>query len=481
MAIKKMDSKLLTFEFKGDVLKDIKCNIEIEDDSHWNKIIVTTLDNSLVNFQDMKEGRVTISSKNLSGDAFKEIELLSVSIRGFEMSWGDVAIVRFTMYPKEVFVTQSFEGLKRKRIATLNYYLNKSPMFAPRIMCYPDEHGNVKQKKGETLTFETTNNYLIKSDTLFSYLSKNGHFESDQYQVLTTKIRSIKSIISKVVYDITPHVEDIMLMMSFLQDSKVHSVSWMVKYSNKITWHYKSNNFKAPDIDDHRYEELLDRSYINDFMTLALNKYHTSTFRKEVKNSINSLSIRKKGYVELTFLSLFQAFESLVLSHKRSNGLEFILDKETFETLKKSLANTIKAELPLLKTQRGKIKNKLNELNRLSLKESTQIFLTDFNVKIEDSWPLFDNKPQGVTGLSTIRNVLIHGDLLPPELLINIAIALEHLRIILSRCIFCILGWDVSKTNISEGFLSRNHNLFNPQVRQTAITEVNDYFKSKNN
>lgn len=476
-----MDSKSLTFEFNGDVLKDIKCNIEIEDDTHWNKILVTTLDNSILKFQDMKEGRVSISSKNLSGDAFKDIELLGVSIREYEMSWGDVAIVRCTMYPKEVFVTQSFEGIKRKRIATLNYYLNKSPMFAPRIVCYPDKHGNVKQRKGEVLTFETANSYLIKSDTLFSYLSQNGHFESDQYQILTTRIRSSKSIINTVLNDITPHVEDIMLLMSFLQDSKVHSVNWMIEYSNKMMWHYKSNNFKASDIDNHRYSELIERIYIKDFMALTLSKYHASSFRKEIKNSINSLSIRKGGHVELTFLSFFQAFESLVLSYKRSNGLEFILDKEVFDNLKKSLAKTIKEELPLLKDQRGKIKNKLNELNRLSLKESTQIFLADFDVEIEDAWPLFDSKAHGITGLSTIRNVLIHGDLLPPEQLINIAIAMEHLRIILSRCIFCILGWDVSKTNISEGFLLRNHNLFNPEVRQASITEVNNFFISKNN
>jgi len=481
MAIKKMESKLLTFEFKNDALQDIKCNIEIEDDSHWNKILVTTLDSSIVKFQDMKEGRVTISSKNLSGDSFKKIEFLGVSIRGFEMSWGDVAIVRFTMYPKEVFVTQSFDGIKRKRIATLNYYINKTPMFSPRIICSPDEHGNVKQRKGEVLTFETANGDVIKSDTLFTYHSKNGHFESDQYQVLTTKIRKTNLIINKIICDINPHVEDIMLMMSFLQDSKVHSVNWRVQYSNKMTWHYKSNNFKAHDIDNHRYNELIDRVYIKDFMSVALKKYHTSSFRKEIKNSISSLSIRKKGYVELTFLSFFQAFESLVLSYKRSNGLEFIIDKATFESLKKSIADTIKAELPLLKVQRGKIKNKLNELNRLSLKESTEMFLTEFDVRIEDAWPLFDNKAQGVIGLSTIRNVLIHGDLLPSDQLINIAIALEHLRIILSRCIFCILGWDVSKTNISEEFLFRNHNLFDPKVRQSSIMEINDYFKTKNN
>ena len=41
MAIKRLESQLLTFEFGDELIKDVECNIEVEDDSHWNKINVT--------------------------------------------------------------------------------------------------------------------------------------------------------------------------------------------------------------------------------------------------------------------------------------------------------------------------------------------------------------------------------------------------------------------------------------------------------
>lgn len=479
MAVKKLDSQFLTFEYNNEIIKDIECNIEVEDESHWNKIIVTTGDNSILKFQDMKDGRITIPSMNLSGDSWKKTEFLGASIRELGVSWGNVTIIRFAIYPKEVFITQSLEGVKRKRVALVNYYINKAPMFAPWISCYPDEHGNVKQKKGNVLAFETADGNIVHSDTLFTYFSKNGHFESDQYQLLTTKVYGTKSIIKKITEEINPHIEDIMLMMSFLQDSKVHSVNWRVQYSNKYVWHYKSNNFKADDIDNLRFDELVERVYVKEFMDLALKSYHDSAYRDEIKNSISSLSIRKGGYVELTYLSFFQALESLILAYKRNNGLEFILDKDTFKSLRRKIEKTIKAELEHLATERGKIKNKLIELNRLSLKESAEMFMTEFNIKIDDAWPLFDDKARGITGLSTIRNVLIHGDLMPSDQLINIAIALEHLRIILSRCIFCLLGWDVSRTKISEQHLLKTHNLFAPEVRDASIGEINEYFNKK--
>ncbi|WP_148101256.1 hypothetical protein [Erwinia sp. 198] len=254
-------------------------------------------------------------------------------------------------------------------------------------------------------------------------------------------------------------------------------MSWQVQYKDKIETHYKSNNFKAEDIKDNQTSELIERNFIQNFFDITLPNYHTSPYRKEIKNGINCLTIRRKSVVELTFLSYFQALESLVLAYKRQNGIEFILDKVRFGRLRSKLEETIKKELPLLKKERGKIYNKINELNRLSFKESAMLFLDQHSIEIGDTWPLFDDKKNNTTGLTTIRNVLIHGDLLPSDQLINIAIASEHLRTILIRCIFSLLGWELSKTKFSKKFIFERHHLFNPKVKNKAIYELNSYFK----
>lgn len=216
-----------------------------------------------------------------------------------------------------------------------------------------------------------------------------------------------------------------------------------------------------------------------DFFESTLPLYSNSEYRDEIRNCINSLTIRKGNVIELAFLSYFQGLESLILVFKREKNVEFILDNEKFKALKKALEATITDLIPDNKVERGKIKNKLNELNRFSLKESALMFFQDYNIEIDDLWPLFDNVQKRETGLSTIRNFLIHGDLIPRNHLINVAIASEHLRILLTRCIFRLLNWDLSKTNVSEEYLKKNHYQFNIERKEKPIIELSEYFASK--
>ncbi|EXU76012.1 hypothetical protein [Erwinia mallotivora] len=479
MAVKKLDNQLLTFESENEIYKDIECSIEIEDDTHWNKINITTFDSSIIKLNDKKDVRVVISTKNITGDISKKKEFIGTSITELGISWGNVTTIKFSLKPKEVFITQSIEGIKRKRIGLITYYINKSPMFSPRIITQANQHGNVKRKKGETLSINIDNEYDVKSDAFFSYTSNDGHFESDQYQALTTKTKKTKNIKEVITNEIEPSIEDILILMTFLCDRKVNSVNWRAEFSNKIIWNYKSNKLKPKDIHNEYFAELIERNLIDEFFEKTLPIYRNSTFKREINNCIHSLTIGKKTVVELTFLSYFQALESIILAFKRSTGAEFILANDKFSSLKKTLAAIIKSELINFKDERRKIKNKLNELNRPSFKESALMLFENFNIKTNDTWPLFDDKQKNITGLLTIRNVLIHGDLLPSEQFTNIIIAMEHLRIILIRCIFSLLSWDVLKTRVSEGFLLQNHNFFKPKSKETSISELNEYFTSK--
>ncbi|WP_210523420.1 HEPN domain-containing protein [Pantoea ananatis] len=481
MASLKKEFQRLNFRFDETDLNDIECSFEVDDDSHWNTIKVTTLDSRAHLLHDKRNILVSIVSGTPNSDSYKKTEIVDAWIGGFGMSMGHVTTFRFTLHPKEVITTHRFGRMKEKQSKIITHFINKTPLFSPFIVAEPDTNGNLRQKKLRVYKIKIPNGNSISSDAFFTYQSKQGHFESDLYQVLLTKTRTTKNIDKTLHDDINPQISDILLLMSFLQDEKVHSVHWSIDYGNVIKNHYKSNHLKPQDINSSNYHELIDAHYIEEFFTVALPKFHSSPYKHELKNCINSLTLRKKSVVELTFLSYFQGLESLVLAFKRINKLEKILDEDLFSDLRSALEKTIKQTLPTLKKERGRIKNKLSELNRLSLKESMELFLKENGIESDIIWPIFNIKNKNITGLSSIRNVLIHGDLTPSNQLINIAVAMEHLRVLLVRCVFCLLGWDITQTKVSNSHLLKNHNLFKEDVFKKHTSEIDAYFKSKDN
>ncbi len=156
------------------------------------------------------------------------------------------------------------------------------------------------------------------------------------------------------------------------------------------------------------------------------------------------------------FLNMFAGLETLILDFKRREGLEFVLPKPVWGVFKKYLENCVKksTEPKLERKQRASIYQKIDELNRVSLREAFDAFCEKYSIDITDLWPVFEEK--GVTGLSDIRNKLIHGDPFPTDLFGGLSVANEHLEYTLERVILRVLGWDVGKTNISPAYLVAN-------------------------
>lgn len=479
MAFMKFEDQILDFEFENEKIEKVECNLEVEDDSRWNKINIKSYDPRLPKLQDKTGINITISLLDNNGEVYKKTEIFKCSIINFNVNMGHVITFEFSLRPTASTVIFNRKGARNKRNTVIRYYINKAPMFAPFFYTQTNENGNIKQKKGKPLEFKTLSGLTVISDTLFSFQSKDGHLESDQYQILTTKISTTKNIIDTIKKEVNPHIDDIILLMSFLNDNRINYTSWRAELNSQTIFYYKSNVIKAENINSNPTTELINRGLIMDFFESTLPLYSNSEYRDEIRNCINSLTIRKGNVIELAFLSYFQGLESLILVFKREKNVEFILDNEKFKALKKALEATITDLLPDNKVERGKIKNKLNELNRFSLKESALMFFQDYNIEIDDLWPLFDNVQKRETGLSTIRNFLIHGDLIPRNHLINVAIASEHLRILLTRCIFRLLNWDLSKTNVSEEHLKKNHYQFNIERKEKPIIELSEYFASK--
>jgi hypothetical protein len=141
--------------------------------------------------------------------------------------------------------------------------------------------------------------------------------------------------------------------------------------------------------------------------------------------------------------------------------------------LKESLKKHIKAydEISLNSVQRGSLYNKLDELNRISLREAFESFCKYYDINLGDLWPVF--KSPGIVGLADIRNKLIHGDPLPDNLYSALIVAREHLRTLVERVIVRVLGWDIAKTKASPNYIE--HSTYLIKDLPDAQTSFNSY------
>ena len=479
MAEKTLENQLLTFNFELGQKLELKCSVEVENSLHWNKVKITSSDPKLATMEEIKSVNVEYSTVNLSGDVIESTEIINAYARGLSYSLGHNPIISLFLYPQEVNVRRKLHYPSKRKPSKLNFYINKSPMIAPRTYTEPNEYGEVKQTKSEPICFNLSNSNPIKSDVLYTYNSSNGHFESDRYQILTTTIKKHKNPIKFINENISTELDDILMLLSFAHSGRVSYVQWRADFNNEMIWHYRSNRLKLTDIKDDPSRELIKRKDVQRFVAESLPIYKSSIYKNTINNSIHSLDGRNSTIIELAYLSYFQALESLILTCKRSNNLEFILKENEFTELKTLIEKTINDFLPNEKEKRGKIKSKLLELNRVSLKESSQLFFSEFDVPRDDIWPIFDDKKNNYVGLYTIRNRIVHGDVINSEYLSQVAIALEHLKILLSRCIFTILKWDISQTKIDNTHLHKYHNFFKPELFRKTMGEISSHLLNK--
>lgn len=479
MTTKKLESQLLTFDFNEKTITDVECNIEIEDDAQWKKIFVTSRDYRLTEIQDQPNVDVKITHSGSDGEVVKETSINKASVRGFSIVFGRVGTISFYLYPKDVYVTQRVSPATGKTKLTLNYYINKAPIISPFYRLIPNEQGEVKREAQNPLAFPLANNLNLSSEISFTYSLKGDHFESDRYQLLRLTLRKRKDSVKYIKEVITPKVNDFLMLVSLLHDSKVNFTSWRMVCDGLYIWYYKSQGMTADAIDENSLKELIDRKYLQEFIIECFPVYQSSEYKASIDNAIYTLMLDRNNVIELSFLSYFQALESMVLTYKRLSNTEFNFANNTFRKLRALIEKTIDNEIPDDRELSRKLKNKLGELNRVSLKDATQDFYSELRVDSSNIWPLFDDKPKGIIGLTTIRNVLIHGDLLPPEKLRSVAIACQHLRVLLIRCVFALLGWDHKKTKVHSEYLMTRNYLFEPSTLTEALCDIHSYFVAK--
>jgi hypothetical protein len=285
-----------------------------------------------------------------------------------------------------------------------------------------------KNERGETVTFEE----------LVAEFKLQGNVNDGQ---------TIKELLDDL--------DDVLLLASFAARHPCVCVGWQATDSYSHTERYLGNRTIPAEKDkENDRNQIISLSKFPAFMAQAFRQFTIMKPNDSLRRAIHFAIPSEGNTVDSDFVSLYSALEMMVLHFRREHGLEFILpDVDEFNQLQAGLRKWLK-EHPLLadKDRRKLVYEKLFEINRVSFGHAFEKFCEFYSVDLHDLWPVVGNV--GGPSLATIRNRLVHGEVLGEGYYKALITAKYHLQWSVERMILAMLGWPVKESKVDAWYLS---------------------------
>jgi hypothetical protein len=127
--------------------------------------------------------------------------------------------------------------------------------------------------------------------------------------------------------------------------------------------------------------------------------------------------------------------------------LELIVGSDEFKSIRKELKRSIDALTIIVDEKKTLMKQKLSELNRVSLGAAFEEFCKHYSVHLTDLWPVV--KSDSGMSLNDVRNKLVHGEHFGPDQYEALNFAELHLRWTVERMVLSVLNWPIDKSRVS--------------------------------
>ena len=186
-----------------------------------------------------------------------------------------------------------------------------------------------------------------------------------------------------------------------------------------------------------------------DFITNSWKIFQGSNQYKLIKSSLEINSSDIIAPMESRYLSLFSSVETLILSFRIENNIEYIInDKSDWKRFSNELKKRVKSYELFIgdKDKRKLIYQNFSGLNRAPLQYAFNMLVSKKSLYLEDLWP-FSND-QSDCSLTTIRNRLVHGYRLDEKYVDSFGEALKNLDYYAKRLLLSSLGWDFNKSRL---------------------------------
>ncbi|HEX8145563.1 MAG TPA: hypothetical protein VF591_00050 [Pyrinomonadaceae bacterium] len=261
-------------------------------------------------------------------------------------------------------------------------------------------------------------------------------------------------------------LDDLLLLVSFASRRPCVCARWDVSNAEgyRIEYYRRDIGIPAGGPED-RDDWLIDYSNFKQFVRSAYRNFYKVEPRDYLRQAIVYTIPDERRSPEGSFVTLYEALESLVLYFRRrpEHRLEFVFPSDEsgkggkWKARNQIIEDTKKflSEHPLLKNdpvKRGLLFDNLLGLNRVSFRTALERMCEAYSVDLDEFWPI--TKSGKGWSLSTIRNKLVHGEHLTHQHRHALVAAGEHLRWIVERLILAVLGWDIEKSNVSTSYLA---------------------------
>jgi len=376
--------------------------------------------------------------------------------------WGDdIYDCTIPGEPQDLHIIEHYRDNKRSKKTQITFWVSPNSFLTPFMSPTSSYTGDIKYERFRNVEFIIKDEVKLVFDQHFrSKSAKNGDLIQWSFLVARAELGVPANDMETLKKSILPDIDDLLIIASFAARQRTVCLGWNASDKNSFTTFYRGNYaFPHADSDSSVHNGVIDIKDFERFMQTCYLVFLQYENKLGLRNALHSIVPVKSGTMETSFLKMFAGLESLILDFKRKEALEFVLsDNNDWTALKNYLQNCIKnsTEPKLKSEQRASIYRKLDELNRVSLREAFDVFCSNYSIDLSDLWPIFGEKKNRIVGLADIRHKLIHGDPFPPDMIGALVVAKEHLICILERVISRVLQWNVAETKVTPIYL-RNH------------------------
>lgn len=373
--------------------------------------------------------------------------------------WGsDISENTIPGEPQDFHIVRPIHSGGESENTKIVFWVTPNSFLSPFMSQSVSYTGNIEYERISSSRFTFRSTISVSFDKHFrSKTAENGDLIQWDFLVacVETEIPAIDA--NTIKETVLPDIDDFLLIASFVARQRTACLGWSASDGNSLTTFYRGY-YTFPKIKTKTsiQDGLIDPEKFEHFMNKCYEEFLKYENKLAIRNALFSLVPSQSLTLEVSFLNMFAGLETLILDFKRQKSLEFVLQHDQWSLLKEYLKKCIKnsTEPTLEAEQRKLLYSKLDELNRVSLREAFESFCQYYSIQLEDLWPIFGKNK--LAGLSDIRNKFIHGDPFGHEMYDPIILAHQHLKYVLERVLIRIFQWNVDETKVSATYLSTN-------------------------
>lgn len=358
--------------------------------------------------------------------------------------------------PEHLLITDHRGNPALQEKTEIAFWVSPNEFLTPYTSCSTSYAGDISYKQHGNFTF------LIEDETRLvferHYDSKNmenGDLIQWSYLVANAELNIAAADFEALRNGILQQIDDFLLIASLAARKRTACLGWVATDKHSHVTYYRGN-YTFPDciVQNSIHDRLANFSSSKEFIETCYANFRVYPNQLALRSAICAAVPFERLTIESEYLSRFAGLETLLLSFRRQEELEHILTPTNWGNLKSYLRKCIKesTEPRLESQQRDSIYRKLDELNRVSIREAFDVFCHKYEIVLLDLWPAFGDKE--TVGLVEIRNKLIHGDPFPNEFVHSLVVANMHLQATLERALVRVLGWDIAKTSVDPANLA---------------------------